>query len=147
MIKPIEEIPKNLNEQRASYREQIRNDMQEAIANGIFRFEFVGNYNFKTLAQYAGEEARNVAWKIVRQWSIVNPQYKERYKFWIPGSWEVNKKMQLIKVSSVKGETPEKRRVFCEIKQDMDSIIKAYAEQACKAYEEREKGKKNDIYL
>ena len=132
MIKPIDEIPKNLNEQRRSYRDMICADIQEAIDKGIHRFEFIGDYNFKTLAQYAGEEARNMAWKIVRQWSKDNPQYKERYKFWIPGSWQVNKDMKLIKVSSVKGETPEKRRVFCEIKQDMDSIIREYAEQICK---------------
>lgn len=139
MIKPIDEIPKNQAEKRRSYREQICSDIQEAIDSGIYRFEFVGDYNFKTLAQIASEEARNVAYKIVRQWSKDNPQYRERYKFWIPGSWEANKKMQLIKVSSVKGETPEKRRVFCEIKPDMESIIRAYAEQICKEHEEKVK--------
>lgn len=143
MIKPVDEIPKTLNQKRRSYREQICADIQEAIDKGIYRFEFIGDYNFKTLAQYAGEEARNIAWKIVRKWSLDNPQYKERYKFWIPGSWEVNKKMQLIRVSSVKGETPEKRRVFCEIREDMDSIIREYAELICKEHEEKER-KKNE---
>lgn len=137
MIKPIDEIPKNMAEQRRSYRQQIQDDIQEAIDKGIYRFEFVGDYNFKTLSQVAGEEARNVAFKIVAKWSKDNPQYKERYRYWIPGSWEVNREMNLIKVSSVKGETPEKRRVFCEIKKDMDSIIRAYAEKECKEYEER----------
>lgn len=139
MIKPIDEIPKNQAEKRRSYREQILSDIQEAIDKGIYRFEFVGNYNFKTLAQMAREEARNVAFKIVRKWSAENPQYRERYKFWTPGSWEANRKMQLIKVSSVKGETPEKRRVFCEINQSMDSTIRAYAEQICKEHEEKVK--------
>lgn len=142
MIKAIDEIPKNLNEQRASYRQRIRDDIQEALEKGIYKFEFVGDYNFKTLAGVARKEARSVAWKIVRQWAIENPQYKERYKFWIPGSWEINKRMEIIKVSSVKGETPEKRRVFCEIKPDMESIIRAYAEQICKEHEE--KVKKNE---
>ena len=137
MIKPIDEIPKNINEQRRIYREQIRADIQEAIDKGIYRFEFVGGYNFKTLAQVAGEEARTVAWKVVIQFSKENPQYKERYKFWIPGSWEINRQMQLIKVSSIKGETPEKRRVFCEIKPDMGSVIRAYAERICKEHEEK----------
>lgn len=131
MIKPIDEIPKNQNEKRRSYREQIRSDIQEAIDKGIYRFEFVGDYNFKTLAQMASEEARNIAYKIVRKWSAENPQYRARYKFWIPSSWDANKEMQLIKVSSVKGETPEKRRVFCEINPDMESIIRAYAEKTC----------------
>lgn len=140
MIKPIVEIPKNQKEKWESYREKIRADIQEAIDRNINRFEFVGDYNFKTLAQMASEEARNVAWKIVRKWSNDNPQYKERYKFWIPGSWQLNKDLQLIKVSSVKGETPEKRRVFCEIKPDMESIIRAYAEQICKEHEKKVNG-------
>jgi hypothetical protein len=144
MIKPIVEIPKNQKEKWESYREKIRADIQEAIDRNINRFEFVGDYNFKTLAQMASEEARNIAWKIVRKWSNDNPQYKERYKFWIPGSWQVNKDLQLIKVSSVKGEKPGERRVFCEIKQDMDSIIRAYAERQIKEHEERRKN--NDEY-
>lgn len=140
MIKPIVEIPKNQKEKWESYREKIRDDIQEAIDRNINRFEFVGDYNFKTLAQMASEEARSVAWKIVRKWSNDNPQYKERYKFWIPGSWQLNKDLQLIKVSSVKGETPEKRRVFCEIKPDMESIIRAYAEKICKEHEKKVNG-------
>ena len=139
MIKPIVEIPKTQKEKWESYREKIRADIQEGIDRNINLFEFVGDYNFKTLAGVAREEARNVAWKIVRQWSINNPQYKERYKFWIPGSWQLNKDLQLIKVSSVKGEKTGERRVFCEIKQDMDSIIRAYAEQQIKEHEERRK--------
>ena len=55
MIKPIDEIPKNINEQRKIYRKQISDDIQEAIDKGILKFEFVGNYNFKTLAQMARE--------------------------------------------------------------------------------------------
>ena len=52
--------------------------------------------------------------------------------------------MELIKVSSIKGEKPGERRVFCEIKQDMDSIIRAYAERQIKEHEERRKN--NDEY-
>lgn len=139
MIKPINEIPKNINEQRKIYRKQISDDIQEAIDKGILKFEFVGNYNFNTLAQMAREEARNIAFKIVRKWSAENPQYKERYKWWIPGSWNVNTEMNLINVSSVKGETPEKRRVFCEINPDMESVIRAFAEKECKEHEEKVK--------
>ena len=139
MIKPIDEIPKNIHEQRKSYREQIRKDIQEAIDRKIYKFEFIGAYNFKTLAQVASEEARTVAWQIVAKWSKDNPQYKERYKFWFPGSWQANREMQLIKVSSVKGETPEARRVFCEIKPDMEQTIREYAERICKEHEEKVK--------
>ena len=139
MIKPLAEIPKNLNEQRKSYREKICADIQEGIDRNINRFEFVGDYNFKTLAGVAREEARNIAWKIVRQWSIDNPEYKERYKFWMPGPWQVYRDMELIKVSSIKGEKPGERRGFCEIKQDMDSIIRAYADKQIKEHEEKRK--------
>ena len=137
MIKPIDEIPKSLADKRKSYREQICADIQEAIDKDIYKFEFVGDYNFKTLAGAASEEARNIACRIVRNWSMNHPEYTERYAFWKPGSWEVNKKMGLIKISSIKGETPEKRRVFCEINPDMDFVIKEYAEKVCKAHEEK----------
>ena len=140
MIKPIDEIPMNLAERRKCYRDSIRADIQEAIEKGIYKFEFVGEYNFKTLSGAAGEEARNISYKIIRKWSDDHPEYKERYKYWLPQSWEA-KKLELIKVSSVKGETPEKRRVFCEIKRDMDSVIRAYADKVIKEHEEKEKRK------
>ena len=139
MIKPIDEIPKNLAEERKSYRNRVRSDIQEAINNGIYKFEFVGDYNFKTLASIAREEASRVVWSIIIDWSKNNPQYDKRYKYWRSGSWGANDRLGLIKISSVKGETPEKRRVFCEIKQNIDSIIKDYAENECKKYEERRK--------
>ena len=60
MIKPIDEIPKNVSEQRESYRQMIKNDIQEAMSKGIEKFEFIGNYNFKYLAQYAREEAESI---------------------------------------------------------------------------------------
>ena len=141
MIKPVDEIPKNRNDQRRGYRDRIRADIQEAIDKGIYKFEFVGDYNFKTLAQTAGEEARCVAWRILRNWSDDHPEYKERYKFWLPTSWQIKNELDLIRVSSVKGETPEKRRVFCEIKQDMDSIIRECAEKAIEEHEKKEKNK------
>ena len=137
MIKPIDEIPKNQAEQRKSYRQQVREDIQEAIDNGIYKFEFIGDYNFKTLAGIATEEARNVAAKILYTWSNNHPEYKKRYEYWKCGSWEVNKKIGLKKISSIKGETPEKRRVFCEINPDMDLLIRDYAEKSCREYEER----------
>ena len=137
MIKPIDEIPMNQSMARKSYRERIRKDIWEAIHSAVFKFEFVGDYNFKTLAQTAREEAWRVASQIVSEWSKKHPEYHDRYKFWKPGSWEVNNLMKLIMVTSIKGETPDKRRVFCEIQPDMDSIIEEYAEKRCTEYEKR----------
>ena len=59
-IKPIEEIPLSLSEQRKSYREQIREDIASAISQKIDKFEFDGDYNWKYLAQYAREEANRI---------------------------------------------------------------------------------------
>ena len=98
MIKPLDEIPKSQAEQRKSYRQKICEDIQEAIDKGIYKFEFVGDYNFKTLAGIAGEEARHMAQKIVREWSANHPEYLERYSYWKPGSWEVNREMNPIKI-------------------------------------------------
>ena len=61
-IKVVKDIPQNLAEKRKSYREMIRNDIQEAIDNHIERFEFEGDYNWKYLAQYAREEA-DIIWR------------------------------------------------------------------------------------
>ena len=145
MIKPIDEIPKNQVEQRKSYRQQIREDIQEAIDKGIYKFEFAGDYNFKTLAGIAREEVRRISDKIVYNWSKNHPEYKERYEYWRISSWEIEKAIGIIKISSIKGETPEKRRVFCEIKPDMDSLIQEYAEKTCRAYEERQRKKQEEL--
>ena len=57
MIKPVDEIPKGLSKKHSSYREMIRADIQAALDRGISRFEFVGEYKYRYLAQYAREEA------------------------------------------------------------------------------------------
>lgn len=57
-IQALDEIPMNQAERRESYRQMIRDDIESAFQSGVTKFEFVGNYNFKYLAQYAREEAR-----------------------------------------------------------------------------------------
>lgn len=61
-IKAVSEIPQTLQEQRTSYREMIRRDIQEAVDNHIERFEFEGDYNWKYLQNYAREEA-DMIWR------------------------------------------------------------------------------------
>lgn len=116
MIKPIDEIPKNTAAQRESYRDRIRADITEAMEKGIGKFEFVGDYNFKYLAQYAREEADRMFSK--RFGDLVLPHYpewKERYqqKYIFLSEWEF-RRYNPVKISCIKDEKQGKR-VFCEI--------------------------------
>ena len=60
MIKPVVEIPESRMSAAKSYRQRITDDIQEAIDKGIPLFEFVGDYNYKYLAQYAREQANRL---------------------------------------------------------------------------------------
>jgi len=128
MIKPVDEIPMNLNEKRQAYGDKIREDIREAMRLGVTKFEFVGDYNFKTLAQTAREEANHFTMTMVRNWLKDNPGYNTR-----DFAWGDVLKFGIIKIHSVKGDTPETRRVFCEINLNTGEIIKAYAEKRAEA--------------
>ena len=106
MIRPVDEIPMNAADKRKSYREQIRNDIREAMDKGINKFEFVGDYKYKYLAQYAREEADRIVWKAARE--IV----KDKDVF--IGSYDV-RCLNPIRITSVKGEKKDEPRVFCRI--------------------------------
>lgn len=116
-IKVVDEIPKT--NQRRSNRDMIRADIQEALDNGISQFEFVGDYNYKYLAQYAKKEVDRFEARKVRE---VQTKFKEEnlteeekniigFYLWFKCSYEY--KNEWIKVSSCKGE--DRRRVFCKI--------------------------------
>ena len=137
MIKAIDEIPQNKAQKQNSYRERIREDIQEALDKGIYKFEFVGDYNFKTLQNTAREEADKIVRKIEYSWWKEHPEYKEQLK-WSPFSWSDNKKFKLISITSVKCEIPQERRVFCEIKQDMESVFMVIVENEIKRIHEKE---------
>lgn len=145
MIKPIDEIPKNTVEQRKGYRQMIRNDIKEAIEKGIQKFEFVGDYNYKYLEQYAKEEANKVVSDLTLRWSADHPEYKERYNYWCSDYWKINNDYGLIKISSVKGETPDKRRVFCEIRQDFNEVMIKHAERRIGEFENIERKKRDRL--
>ena len=145
MIVPIDEIPKNMVEERKSYRERIRNDIQEAIDKGISKFEFVGDYNFKTLRGTAQEEADRVVYKIVLEWKKKHPDYDFKALHVGASIWSVNQTKHLIQISSVKGETPDKRRVFCKIQPDMEEKIKEYYDEKVKEDEARKQRLKKDM--
>lgn len=116
-IKAVSEIPQTLQEQRTSYREMIRRDIQEAVDNHIERFEFEGDYNWKYLQNYAREEA-DVIWrkniyypiaKKVRE-EILKDRPGESYVS-MPSGYDY--KGRWIKVRTKKGE--DRIHVYAEI--------------------------------
>lgn len=138
MIKPVDEIPQSLASKRKSYREQIRNDIKEAMDKDIRKFEFVGDYKYKYLANYAREEARRILFDIARERFRGFRGDEEIYLSSIDLKTE-----KYIRISSVKGETPDKTRVFCRI--DLSGLDEDLSELAdskrkvAEAYRKRRK--------
>lgn len=130
MIKPIDEIPKNTAQKRESYRDRIRSDIREAMDKGIRKFEFVGDFNFKYLAQYAREEADRMFRKAFRDLVLpYYPEWKERYqqKYIFLNEWEF-RRYNNVKITAIK-DNAQGHRVFCEISPlDKNAIL-----EDCKA--------------
>lgn len=123
-IKKLDEIPRNCKQKAASQREHILADIQTALAEGIEKFEFVGEeYNYRNLAQYARSVAREetgrrlrILWMDTHSDNKRVPHYYDRHIEQVP--W--------IEISSIKDEKQE-RRVFCEIHPDgLQEKIKAH---------------------
>lgn len=116
MIKAIDEIPMNTAQKRKSYRDRIRSDITEAMEKGIGKFEFVGDYNFKYLANYAREEADRMFRRRFNDLVLPHyPEWKERYqqKYILLSEWEF-RRYNPVKISCIKDDKQGKR-VFCEI--------------------------------
>jgi len=113
-FRPIDEIPKPPAELAKTIRRRIRDDIAEAEKQGVYKFEFVGDYNFKTLAQTAREEAdrlnRDAIVKHKREKEAENPANKDvNYNVYdksLPKKYTI---------TSIKTEKDGIRRVFCEI--------------------------------
>jgi len=118
-IKKVEQVPMTLQEQRQSYRDMIRQDINEAIEKRIDKFEFDGDYNYKYLASYAREEAE---WIFRRK--IYRPAAKRvtetlqaefgRERVFAPiliGEWRY--RGRYIRIKSLKGE--DRQHVYAEI--------------------------------
>ena len=127
MIKPVDEIPMNIAKKRESYRDKIRNDIHEAMDNGIKKFEFVGDYKFKYLAQYAREEADRI---IRNEYIRVVQKHKDELENVHCDYYGTREKIRFITVTSVRGEDKDRPRVFCEIaeKAPEDIIMNAILE-------------------
>lgn len=119
MVKEVAEIPTSGNVRVSNYRQMIRDDIQYAIDNGINKFEFEGDYNYKYLKQYAQEVANKIMSlkinKLYREYKEqeLTEQEKTGKGFYLSlkSGWEF--RPRFINVTSIKGE--ERRRVFCEI--------------------------------
>lgn len=147
MIKPVEEIPQSMAQKRESYRDRIRGDIREALEKGIHKFEFIGDYKYKYLAQYAREEAD----RIIRKEYIKTVQkHKEELKDVFCDFYGIRRDITYIKITAVRGEKKDEPRVFCEIREENpeEIILKAILEndklrkEVQKAREEREAKKK-----
>ena len=147
VIREVSEIPKSTAEKRKNYRTMIRNDIQEAIEKGIDRFEFVGDYNFKCLAQYAREEARRVTDKMILEaWRPLKEQFAKENGIQYCG-YPYSPRCQLdpetmhIRIISVKSENPKQPfRVFCEINPDaIGKIIERHMDELIEREQNRRK--------
>ena len=105
-IKEVESIPQPRGAKSSKYREMLKADITEALDKRISKFEFEGDYNYKTLGMYA----REVAQTVFRE-KIYNPAVAEikeilaeefkTNKVRIPACWDTSK--YIIKINSVTG--------------------------------------------
>lgn len=137
MIKPVETIPMNATAKRQSYRGMIRGDIEDAIAQGITKFEFDGDYNWKYLAQYAREEADTI-WR--RAFANIMREAGSKYGIKVSNYLPCYKdKGQYIKIHSVK--MTDRIHVYCEIDPDAPMrICQPLIDEAIKEHEERQAG-------
>jgi hypothetical protein len=137
MIKPVETIPMNATAKRQSYRGMIRGDIEDAIAQGITKFEFAGDYNWKYLAQYAREEADTIWRKAYAQiMREAGEEHGIKISSYLPSYKD---KGQYIKIHSVK--MTDRIHVYCEIDPDAPMrICQPLIDEAIKEHEERQAG-------
>ena len=132
MIQEIEKIPQSTSARRESYREMIRNDIAEAIEKRIPKFELIGEYNYKYLANYAREEGgryfrlKHYCPVALLVSNVLGEKYKEKYmRVYTPAGYELEKKF--IKVHNVKGE--DRNHVYVFLDFDFLDGLKEYVYQ------------------
>lgn len=139
MIKPVDEIPQSLASKRKSYREQIRNDIKEAMDKDIRKFEFVGDYKYKYLANYAREEADRI---IHNEYLRTIKKRSEELEDAHYNYYKIQEKIKsIITVTAVRGEDKDHPRVFCEIAESPEDIIMNAILEYDNTYKELEKAR------
>ena len=58
-IKEVDYIPRSNGKKRMTFTQMVRDDINEAFDKHISKFEFVGEYNYKTLAPIVREQTRH----------------------------------------------------------------------------------------
>lgn len=118
-IKIIDSMPRD---KKASTREQIEADIKEALENDIHLFEFVGDYNFKHLGEYARSVVDRIRAKKVHeiQQNFKNEYFTEEQKnikgfhIWFKPSYDY-RRFEWIKIHTHREKETGQMRVFCKI--------------------------------
>lgn len=106
MIREVSSIPQPRGAKASTYREMLRADIIEALNRRISKFEFEGDYNYKTLGMYAREVAQTVFFEKIYSPVVadIKKTLMEEYKtenILIPIGWDTAK--YIIKISGVTG--------------------------------------------
>lgn len=134
MIRPVDKLPDGRWAGSKGYRMRIRADIQEAMDKGIARFEFVGDYNYRTLGNTAREEADKMNYRLVQP-HLRNSKYYRQISV-----YEL-KRIFPIAIITTKSETPGERRVYCEIEglNDLRDNVLQRCENIMKIREDRKR--------
>lgn len=131
MIEKMDRLPKEATK-KMSQAEHIRQDLNEAIQNGITTFEIKGDYyNTKNLAEYVQNEASWLTYRLIKarcreEGYAVHPHYSQHGK------------LRYIRVH--KAEIEGKRHVYVEIDEAaMDKIVDQEIEIAIREKERLDK--------
>lgn len=134
MIRPVDKLPDGRWAGSKGYRMRIRADIQEAMDKGIARFEFVGDYNYRTLGNTAREEADKLNYRLVQP-ILRNSKYYRQISV-----YEL-KRVFPVTIITAKSETPGERRVYCEIEglKDLRENVLQRCENIMKIREDRKR--------
>lgn len=98
---------------KKSERAMIREDLQEAIDNGIEAFEFVGDYNYRYLASNVKNEANWLAEKMIAKvYEDHRCEFKNR-EFLLADSMKKRFVKQWITITGITLE--DRKHVYCKI--------------------------------
>lgn len=146
MVKPVNAIPDSIGQKHYSYRDTIRRDIEYAIKNGITKFEFEGNFNWRYLQHYAREEGYKLTDRIAQEKAdeLHLSNYLDRplriRNYYMPRNLR-DGELRHIKITSRKEK--DRLHVYCEIFPDaIDKIIQWFVhddEKKRKRLEERER--------